>query len=316
LSKYRVKPLDPHGLKTHPLSSRKSLVSIEDFASVVFPDKAFDRFSSSLPNILAGRDFRLFLDRMQGARESDKPILFGLGAHVIKVGLNPILIDLMENGWISGLALNGAGIIHDFELAVAGKTSEDVEIQIQDGRFGMSEETGQLLNRAAIEGAGKGVGLGEAVGRLIADSDWKWKEHSLLARAFLRSIPVTVHVAIGTDITHFHPQVSGEALGKTSLQDFFLFSSLVEQLEGGGIYVNVGSAVILPEVFLKSVTFVRNKGRNLSEFSTAVFDFNRHYRPEQNVVKRPVGKKGKGFYFVGHHEIMLPLLAACLKSIP
>jgi hypothetical protein len=235
-----------------------------------------------------------------------------LGAHVIKVGLNPVLIDMMNRGWITAVALNGAGIIHDFEIAYGGQTSEDVEAQIKDGQFGMAKETGEILNRTINEAARDGLGLGEAVGRMIARSTFPYKKQSLLAAAWRSAIPVTVHVALGADTIHFHPQANGEALGKTSLQDFRLLCSLIEGLGGGGIYVNVGSAVILPEVFLKAVSVVRNRGKRLEDFSTAVFDFIHHYRPDQNVVRRPLGKKGRGFYFIGHHEIMIPLLAAAL----
>jgi hypothetical protein len=218
----------------------------------------------------------------------------------------------MEDGWVSGIALNGAGIIHDFEIAFCGRTSEDVAAQIQAGKFGMARETGELLNEAIRSGARRGCGLGASVGRMISGSRLPHKNLSLLASAYEFGIPVTVHVAIGTDTIHFHPRSSGEALGKTSLADFFLFCSLLEKLEGGGVYINIGSAVVLPEIFLKAVSYVRNRGTRLEHFTTAVFDFRHHYRPDQNVVRRGVGKKGRGFYFIGHHEIMVPLLAAAL----
>jgi hypothetical protein len=220
----------------------------------------------------------------------------------------------MESGWISGLALNGAGIIHDFELAYAGRTSEDVASRIRTGRFGMARETGEWLNEAIRRGADEDIGLGEAVGTMIAGSSFPHKKLSLLAAAARLGIPVTVHVAIGTDIIHMHPRASGEAIGKTSLRDFFLFSALVRGLDGGGVFLNLGSAVVLPEVFLKAVSLVRNQGYTLDGFSTAVFDFVRHYRPAENVTKRPLGRKGRGYYFVGPHEILIPLLAAALKE--
>jgi hypothetical protein len=251
---------------------------------------------------------------MGKAKKRNRAIIFGLGAHVIKVGLSPIIIDLMKEGWITALALNGAGIIHDFEIAFTGQTSEEVQFQIKNGHFGMAQETGQMLNDAINSGEEKGLGLGEAVGKMIATSDFPHKDMSLLSVAYNLNLPVTVHVAIGTDIIHFHPEVKGEAIGNASLKDFFLFCSLLEKLEDGGVFVNIGSAVILPEVFLKALSFVRNKGRPLESFSTAVFDFIHHYRPYENVVKRPHGKKGRGFYFIGHHEIMIPLLAVSLKS--
>ncbi|OGD17679.1 MAG: hypothetical protein A2Y69_04475 [Candidatus Aminicenantes bacterium RBG_13_59_9] len=300
------------GLRTYSLSSRHSKVSVGDFAKPFHPGSGLAGFIESLPNILAGQDFKEFLGRLRTARSKKKAILFGLGAHVIKVGLNPVLIRLMEDGWVSGIALNGAGIIHDFEIAFCGRTSEDVAAQIQAGKFGMARETGELLNEAIRSGARRGCGLGASVGRMISGSRLPHKNLSLLASAYEFGIPVTVHVAIGTDTIHFHPRSSGEALGKTSLADFFLFCSLLEKLEGGGVYINIGSAVVLPEIFLKAVSYVRNRGTRLEHFTTAVFDFRHHYRPDQNVVRRAVGKKGRGFYFIGHHEIMVPLLAAAL----
>jgi len=272
------------------------------------------RFIRNLPNFLAARDFREFLCLLENARKRRKAIIAAMGAHVLKVGLSPVLIDLMKNGWISAVALNGAGVIHDFEIALCGRTSEDVKSQVKKGRFGMARETGEMLNEAIRQGAKKGMGMGEAVGRMIARSKLPYKRFSLIGSAYRLGIPVTVHVAIGTDTIHFHPQADGEALGKTSLKDFFLFSGLVRRLDGGGVFMNIGSAVILPEVFLKAVSLVRNKGYRLENFSTAVFDFLHHYRPDQNVVRRPLGRKGKGFYFIGPHEILIPLLAAALKS--
>ncbi len=314
MSKYKVKPLSPGGLKTYSLQSRKDKVNINNFAQILGAEKSFSRFVRSLPNILAGSDFKEFISVMGKAKKRNRAIIFGLGAHVIKVGLSPIIIDLMKEGWITALALNGAGIIHDFEIAFTGQTSEDVQLQIKNGHFGMAQETGQMLNDAINLGEEKGLGLGEAVGEMIATSDFPHKDMSLLSVAYNLNLPVTVHVAIGTDIIHFHPEVKGEAIGNASLKDFFLFCSLLEKLEDGGVFVNIGSAVILPEVFLKALSFVRNKGRLLESFSTAVFDFIHHYRPYENVVKRPHGKKGRGFYFIGHHEIMIPLLAVSLKS--
>jgi hypothetical protein len=289
-------------------------VNINNFAQILGGEKSFTRLVQSLPNILAGSDFKEFISVMGKAKKRNRAIIFGLGAHVIKVGLSPIIIDLMKEGWITALALNGAGIIHDFEIAFTGQTSEDVQLQIKNGHFGMAQETGQMLNGAINSGEEKGLGLGEAVGEMIATSDFPHKDMSLLCAAYNLNLPVTVHVAIGTDIIHFHPEAKGEAIGNASLKDFFLFCSLLEKLEDGGVFVNIGSAVILPEVFLKALSFVRNKGRLLESFSTAVFDFIHHYRPYENVVKRPHGKKGRGFYFIGHHEIMIPLLAASLKS--
>lgn len=315
MSRYKIKPLVPDRLDTYPLKTRRSKVSTADFAKVFTPRKTFSGFLDSLPDILAGRNLKELVDLAQRAKRLSRSLIWALGAHVIKVGLSPVLIDLMRRGWITGLALNGAGIIHDFEIAYAGLTSEDVGAQIKTGRFGMARETGDMLNEA-INTAEEDVGLGEAVGRMIAGSNFAHKEHSLLAVAYDLRIPVTVHVALGTDIIHVHPKVNGEALGRASMRDFFLFCSLVKSLDGGGVFIHVGSAVILPEVFLKALSFVRNRGVRLDDFTTAVFDFLHHYRPDQNVVKRPLGKRGRGFYFIGHHEIMVPLLAAMLKSSP
>lgn len=315
MSKYKIKPLSSEGLKTYSLQSRKNKVNINDFAQVQGKEKSFARFVENLPNILAGSDFKEFVSLMGKAKKRNRAIIFGLGAHVIKLGLSPVIIDLMKEGWITALALNGAGIIHDFEIAFSGQTSEDVQVQIKNGHFGMAQETGQILNEAINSGEEKGLGLGEAVGEMIAASGFPHKEMSLLSAAYNLNLPVTVHVAVGTDIIHFHPEAKGEAIGSASLKDFFLLCSLMEKLEDGGLFVNIGSAVILPEVFLKALSFVRNKGRLVESFYTAVFDFIHHYRPYENVVKRPHGKKGRGFYFIGHHEIMIPLLAASLKAL-
>ena len=314
MTKNKDKPLSPAGLKMVSLRSRKSKVDVRHFGRAVPGTPALAGWVASLPAILAGRDFQEFLQRMASARRREKGLIFGLGAHVVKVGLNPVLIDLMKRGWITALAMNGACIIHDFEIAYCGRTSEDVGQHIRTGRFGMSRETGEHLCRAVSRAAADGLGLGAAVGRMIASSSWPYRKLSLLGTAFQLGLPASVHVAVGTDTIHFHPHMDGAALGQASLSDFFLLCSHLRKLNGGGVFINCGSAVILPEVFLKAVTFVRNQGFPLDGLVTAVFDFERHYRPMQNVVLRPVGQKGKGYYFVGHHEIMLPLLAAGLKS--
>ncbi len=315
MGQYKIKPLWPEELNTYPLTQQKSKVHHKDFAKKIKPDPSFQSFLNSLPDILAGKDFKAFIFLVHQAREINKPVIFSLGAHLIKVGLNPVMIDLMEKGLISALAVNGAGIIHDFEIAFFGKTSENVQEQIKKGYFGMAKETGEALNEAAKKGSRENIGLGESVGRMINHSDFPYKELSLLSSAYRLNIPVTVHVGVGTDTIHFHPNADGAAIGKTSLQDFFLFCSLIELLEGGGVYINIGSAVILPEVFLKALSYIRNRGSKLENFYTAVFDFNIHYRPLQNIIQRPFKKgKGRGFYFIGHHEIMIPLLAAALKS--
>jgi hypothetical protein len=316
MSKYKINPLWPEGLNTYPLKSRKSKVSYKDFAQKFKPDRSFQEFINSLPDLLAAKDFKRFISLIEEARNKKKPLIFSMGAHVIKVGLNPLIIDLMEQGSINALAMNGAGIIHDFEVAFAGKTSEDVDTQIKEGNFGMAEETGEALNNAINQGSRDDIGIGESIGRMIFNSDFPYKKISLLSSAYKLNIPVTVHVGLGTDIIHFHPNINGAAVGKASMRDFFLFCSLVEQLEGGGVYINVGSAVVMPEVFLKAVSYLRNRGRRMDRFYTAVFDFNTHYRPSQNIIKRPFkNEKEEGSYFIGHHEIMIPLLAAAIKSV-
>ena len=301
-------------MTTVNLLDRPSKVGIGDFARPFNPGAGLEEFIDSLPDILAGKEFKEILALLRIARRKKRGILFALGAHVIKVGLNPVIIRLMKDGWITGLALNGAGIIHDFEIAYCGRTSEDVETRLQSGAFGMAGETGEWLNRAIRNGARRGLGLGTAVGRMISRSRFPHRSLSLLGTAYELGIPVTVHVAIGTDTIHFHPGASGEALGRTSLADFFLFCALLEKLEGGGVFINVGSAVVLPEVFLKALSYIRNTRGRLEHFTTAVFDFLHQYRPQQNVVSRVTGKKGRGFYFIGHHEIMIPLLAAGLST--
>lgn len=270
-----------------------------------------NRWLESLPRILAGKDLLEIRDRMVHAVSSNRTIILAMGAHAIKVGLNPIIIDLLDRGIIKGLAMNGACIIHDAELAMAGKTSEDVAAEIGAGRFGMAEETGRFLNEAISEGAEKDLGLGESVGAMLIREDFPFNRHSLLARAYELDIPVTVHVAMGTDIIHFHPSADGASIGKTSHNDFRIFSGLVSELEGG-VFINLGSAVIMPEVFLKALSLVRNLGHEVKDFTTVNMDFIQHYRPMTNVVHRPTLDGGKGFSLTGHHEIMFPLLAAAV----
>jgi len=313
-SKYSISPLDLDGLDTYPLASRQSKVGREQLARPTKSNASFRDFWDGLPDILAAKDVRELVARMKTARSRERAIVWGLGAHVIKVGLSPLLVELLDAGYVSGLALNGAGIIHDFELAMVGQTSEEVADGLGEGKFGMAEETGALLNEATRAGAANGIGLGEAVGALLDETKPPYKETSLLWNAYRLAVPVTVHVAVGTDIIHMHPQASGAAMGQTSLHDFKLFAGVVRGLNDGGVYLNVGSAVLLPEVFLKAVSVVRNLGHPLTDFSTANFDFIRHYRPRVNVVQRPVTGTGKGFELVGHHELMLPLLAAALMQ--
>ena len=312
MADYPVRPLDVSGLRTYPLKSRKSKVGADELARIPKPGGSFNEFWESLPRVLAVQELRDLVSRMKKAHREGRALLWGLGAHVIKVGLSPLFIHLMEEGYVSGIALNGAGIIHDFELALVGQTSEEVDEGLESGEFGMAGETGELLNLAVQEGVERGMGMGEAVGAFHDQHKPQFMRNSLLWNGYRLSIPVTVHVAVGTDIVHMHPQASGEAIGKGSHQDFRLFSAMVARLHDGGVYLNLGSAVILPEVFLKAVSIVRNLGHPLADFSTANFDFIRHYRPRKNVVERPVSGSGKGFELVGHHEILIPLLTAAL----
>jgi len=306
-----IKPLDFSGLNTYSVHGRYSKVTVANFARPLSPGASLKEFIDSLPDQLMGRDFPDLIERLALARENERPLLVGLGAHVIKVGLNPILIDLMEKKIITGLALNGAGIVHDTEIAMVGRTSEDVDQVLGLGEFGAARETGEEINSAINQGAKNGQGMGEALGDYLLARDFPHNSVSLLASARRLGVPVTVHVAIGTDIVHIHPNANGAAIGQTSHQDFKLFCAEVAELEGGA-YLNLGSAVLLPEVFLKALTVVRNLGHRVTQFTTANFDFIRHYRTMTNVVNRPVAGGGRGFNIIGHHEIMIPLLAASL----
>ncbi|MCW5200555.1 hypothetical protein VU07_01875 [Desulfobulbus sp. F4] len=306
-----ISPLDFTSLNTYSLHERHSKVTVADFAQPVKPGMTVRELIANLPKQLAGKDFPELVERIAAAVTQNRPVLVGMGAHVIKVGLAPILIDLMERGIISALALNGAGIIHDAEIAMVGRTSEEVANVLGAGAFGAARETGEILNQAINQGAKEGIGLGEAVGNALLQQNFPFNSQSLLAQARRLGIPVTVHVAMGTDIIHIHPAADGAAIGQCSHHDFRVFCRLVSGLEGG-VYLNLGSAVLLPEVFLKALTVVRNLGHVAQRFTTANFDFIRAYRPATNVVHRPTLEGGKGFNFTGHHELMIPLLAAAI----
>jgi hypothetical protein len=305
-----MKKIDTSKIRSYSLKGRQSKVRINDFAKPHPKGGSFLDFFSSLPDILAARHLKDVAAAIVQARKDGRPVMLGMGAHSIKVGLNPVIIDLMERQIVTSLSLNGAGIIHDFELAFIGQTSEDVDKEILSGAFGMAEETGSMINQA-IGSAEDGEGIGTAVGRMIGAGAFPYKEKSLLAAARRLGVPVTVHVAIGTDIIHMHPSFDGKATGAAAQNDFLTFCSLVSQLEGG-VYINLGSAVLLPEIFLKAVTLCRNLGNPLQHFTTVNMDFVQHYRPNTNVVRRPTQGGGRGFALTGHHEIMLPLLAAAV----
>ena len=309
--KFSYEEFDLSGVRTYPLATRRSKANAADFATRAASTQTVAEFVESLPGILAAADFKAVVRAMLDAQRARRGLLWGLGAHVLKTGLSPLIIDLMERGFVSALATNGAVVIHDFELALSGATSEDVDEVLGPGTFGMADETGRLLNAAITEGVARGAGIGQAVGEYLRGLKPQHEPLSVVAAASRLGIPVTVHVGIGTDIIHMHPDASGAALGEGSLRDFRYFVSNVARL-AQGVYLNCGSAVVLPEVFLKAVALVRNRGIALDGLTTVNLDFMRMYRPQTNVVSRPVAGIGKGYSIVGHHELMIPLLAAAL----
>lgn len=309
-----AKIVDPGMLRRTSLSDRPSKVSLENFASPIRPGMHVKEFLEALPRILASQALIEIAQRIATSHRNRKEVIAAIGAHVIKVGLNPVLISLMNEGILTCLAMNGAGVIHDVEIALRGETSEDVGPALDQGMFGVAEDTAELINRAVAEGARQGKGFGQAVAESLLATKPSFGESSLLCRAAQRGIPVTVHVAIGTDIIHMHPSADGGAIGKASLQDFYLLASRVAELEGG-VFINIGSAVVLPEVFLKALNLARNLGHAVNTFTTVNMDFIKHYRPTVNVVERPVRLGGKGFHLTGHHEINLPLLAAAVFEV-
>jgi len=302
---------DLSSIRTYPLRSRQSKVSLAQFATPYKKGSGINGFLKSLPGLLASQDFKDVVAAIVAAKRGGYAIVWGLGAHVLKTGLSTVLVDLMERGFVSAIATNGAGIIHDFEIALSGGTSEDVDATLGPGTFGMAEETGTELNRAINEGVAQGLGLGQSVGTFLDALKPPFAQISVTATAWRLKIPVTVHVAVGTDIIHMHPQASGAAIGEGSLRDFTYFVSAVSKMEHG-VYLNCGSAVVLPEVFLKAVAIARNAGRPLEGLTTVNLDFLRQYRPLTNVVARPTVASGKGYALTGHHELLIPLLAAAL----
>lgn len=304
--------IDLKKVKTYPIKLRSNKVVVGDFAQACPPSSDFKSFIDSLPKILVGNDFRNLVKAIVTAHKNGKPIVFAMGGHVIKCGLSPCIIDLIKRRLITAIAMNGAASIHDFEIALIGATSEDVTRTIQDGSFGMAEETGRLMNEAIKDGAKRNLGMGQALGRKLLEIDAPYNEYSTLVAGTTLGIPVTVHVAIGGDIIHQHPCADGAAIGKTSFTDFHILTSQITNLGNGGVFLNVGSAVILPEVFLKALNVARNLGHHVSNFITLNLDMIQHYRPTQNVVKRPTNDGGTGYSITGHHELMIPLLCRAI----
>jgi arginine dihydrolase ArgZ-like protein len=314
LSPFPYEPFDLSDIKTYPLDARRSKTHISSFSRAITPGSTISAFIDSLPGILAARDLKTVAAAIAEAKQNGGGLLWGLGGHVIKTGVGPVLIDLMERGFVSALAANGAAMIHDFEIALIGATSEDVDESLGPGRFGMADETGRVLNELINRGASEGLGIGQSVCRYFKSAGTPFADKSVLAAAARLDIPVTIHVAIGTDIIHMHPAASGASLGDAAIKDFRYFTTNVSRLERG-VYVNCGSAVVLPEVFLKAIALSRNRGIRFAELTTVNLDFMRMYRAMTNVVARPTITSGRGYSLVGHHEIMIPLLAAAVIEL-
>jgi hypothetical protein len=311
---FSYEQFDLSDIKTYPLDARRSKTHVSNFLRPVAAGSSIAAFVDSLPGLLAARDFKTIVHNILEAKRNRSGILWGFGGHVIKTGVGPALIRLMEQGFVSAIAGNGAAMIHDFEIALIGATSEDVDEAIGPGRFGMADETGRVLNELITKGAAEGLGIGQAVGRFLKATPPPFADVSVLAAAARLDIPVTIHVAIGTDIIHMHPAASGAAVGEAAFRDFRYFATNVSRLERG-VYVNCGSAVVLPEVFLKAIALARNRGMEFKELTTVNLDFMRMYRAMTNVVARPTVTSGRGYSLVGHHEIMIPLLAAALLEL-
>jgi len=306
----KYSPIELARVKTYSIHSRDNKVNVrEHFAKDITAGMSFENFFSSLPRVLGADSLRGVVDAVVAARDKGRPVVLAMGGHVIKCGLQPVLKSLIQADVITAVAMNGSASIHDFEVSLVGATSEDVGAVLHSGDFGFSEETGAGMNRALREGLQLGVGFGEAIGRRIIEAAHPYRDYSLLAACVEKQIPVTVHVAMGTDIIHQHPEADGGVTGEMSFRDFRLLTSVVADLGEGGVWLNVGSAVLLPEVFLKALSIAQNLGHHVDNFSTANFDMIQHYRPLQNVVKRPTSGGGRGYTITGHHEINVPLFA-------
>ncbi len=305
-------PVDLKKVRTHAIGTRENKVGVAQFGRPSRKGEGFSSFLDSLPDILAAQDFRAVVDAVLRAHRAGRPVVMAMGGHVIKCGLSPIVIELMDRGVVSAVAMNGAGSIHDYEVSLIGGSSEDVGEEIRSGRFGMARETGEGILTALTQGTAKGWGYGESLGRFILSQNHRHKALSILAAAARHGVPATVHVSIGADIIHMHPGMDGALMGGATFHDFRLLCSVVSDLGGGGVFMNVGSAVLIPEVFLKAISVARNLGRKVSDFVTVNFDMIQHYRPRENVVRRPTLKRGTGYALTGHHEIMIPLLARAI----
>jgi deoxyhypusine synthase len=309
MKKYR--PVSLKKVKTYSITKRKSKVSLSILATPSSKGDTVKSLFSKLPHVLAVNDFIATVKAIAKARQNRRPVILGMGAHPIKVGLSPVIIDLARKNIITAIATNGACIVHDFELSFAGHTSEDVGEELNKATFGMARETGRYLNKAITNGVEEGYGIGKSIGKMISKSRFRFKGRSVFATAYELGIPATVHIAIGTDIIHMHPDADGSDIGEGSLRDFRLLCSVVSDLDGG-VYINLGSAVVMPEVFLKALTVARNLGNKVENITTVNMDFIQHYRPRENVLKRPTIQKGSAYALTGHHEIMFPLLAAAI----
>ncbi len=309
----KYSPLSLKSIKSYSLCARKSKVSIESFAEAPAKGDSISTFLKKMPDVFAARDLRSVARAIITARENDRPVILGMGAHPVKVGLSPVIIELMKCNIITAVATNGACGIHDFEVSLVGHTSEDVAMELCTGSFGMAKETGKGVNLAINRGVKKGYGIGKALGEHIHEGKFPFKDRSIFVKAYHLAIPITVHVAIGTDIIHMHPDADGSAIGEGSMRDFRLLASVISDMEDG-VYINLGSAVIMPEVFLKALNIARNLGNKVENITTVNMDFIQHYRPRENVLKRPTTMKGRNYALTGHHEIMFPLLAAAVME--
>ncbi|MFC1693638.1 hypothetical protein ACFL1R_09055 [Candidatus Latescibacterota bacterium] len=302
--------MDFSRIKTFPLSERKHKVTLSSLCSIPGGD-SFAQWYDSLPDVLGTRDLKSTAKAIASASHENREVVLAMGAHPIKCGLSPLIIHLMKKKILSCVAMNGAGIIHDFELSYIGETSEDVAETLADGSFGMAEETGRILNSAMETGIETNIGAGVSIGHHISSSDYKHADLSILAAGARLGIDVTVHIAVGTDTIHVHPAADGAVLGKASHLDLMKLTDHIARLEHG-VFINFGSAVILPEVFLKVLSAVRNMGYNVRTFTTVNMDMIKHYRPSENVLRRPSLTGAEAINLSGHHEIMFPLLVSAI----